>query len=500
MVFSNLLLAFLLPTMAVGQCDDLFANLDVEINLFGFAKYAVFGIYDWSLLTTDRDILVTFGTSDNWSTFKRSYCLERNTLHEVYVDSLSADGVPDGQVTGTMNGHVMFDDQPINDRFQSRLFYPDRATCKTGWTRVKLVIQFGDFPETITWDLKENDSVIFSSSSTYEASRNAYSDIFYQNILVVDRCVGGGNYKFEIKSSNGEGLGNDGYYEIYTDDEMVATKTENFGRSSTELFSIAGAGFCFSGGSMVTVKEKGAVRMSDLVLGDFVQVAKDQYEPIYSFGHKHGSNSAEYLQITTKSSHAPLEVSPNHMVSVEGDQYVPASLLKVGDRLVSTQNELAEVTKIKIVIRQGAFAPFTASGSIVVNEIVASNYIAYHESEYFKLGGFETPFTNQWMAHTFNSVHRLTVQIMGIPSKETYTADGVSYWVDWPHQLTIWLLNQHVLVSSFLIGLTLTVVSLARGIEIIIMTSPIVMLHLIGALLVLFIMMHRYCSKKKATV
>lgn len=502
MVICKLLVILLLPALAVGQCQVLEADLDVEINLFGFAETAVFGVYDWSLLTSDRDVKVTFTKNDNWSTYRRNFCLPRNTLHEVYVDSLSTDGKPDGQATTKINGHMMFDDQLINDRFQSILIYPDREQCGEGWTKVKLVLEFGDNPENINWQLKENGVNIFSSASTYEASRDEYTDIFYRSTLVAERCVGGGDYEFEMTSSNGQGLGS-GNFELFTDNSKIASASGNFGRSSAKTFSLEVAppiqdelGICFSGESMVQVKNKGAVPMADLVLGDMVQVEKHKYEPIYSFGHKNGKSSAEFLRIATKGFRTPLEISPNHMVTIEGGRHVPASLLKRGDRLVSSQDELVVVTKITTVIRQGVFAPFTRSGSIVVNDIVASNYIAYQGSEYLQISGFQTPFTYQWIAHTFNSVHRLAVQMGKVG--ETYTPQGVSKWVDGPHRLMMWVLRQDVLVSTTLIGLALAVLSLTRWIEIIMFSRSPAVFFAVG--IIGFILIHRRRSTKKVVV
>mmetsp|Transcript_14198 Transcript_14198/g.20977 ORF Transcript_14198/g.20977 Transcript_14198/m.20977 type:complete len:499 (-) Transcript_14198:95-1591(-) len=497
MFLGKLLAVLLLPTLTAGQCNQLDANLDVELNLFGFAKTAVFGIYDWSLLTSDNDVKVTFTDNDNWSTYRRNFCLPRNKLHEVYVDSTSTDKKPDGQATTKINGHTMFDNQLINDRFQSVLIYPDRKQCGDGWTKVKLVMKFGDNPENIDWVLKENSTPIFSSASTYEASRREYSDIFYRNILIAEKCVGGGSYEFEITSSNSQGLGT-GELELYTNDSKIATISKNFGRSSKKTFSLDVAppiegslGICFSGESMVKVKDKGAVPIADLVLGDVVQVGRLKYEPIYSFGHKNGNSSAEYLRIATEGSRTPLEISPNHMVVMEGGRHVPASLVKKGDRLMSSQDELVVVTKITTVIRQGVFAPFTPSGTIVVNSIVASNYIAYQGSEYLQVGGFQTRFTYQWIAHTFNSVHRLAVQMGQIG--ETYTPQGVSRWVDGPHRLMMWALQQHVLVSTTLIGLALVVVSLTRWIELI-LVSPV---WSVVAIVSLVVLMYRRRSTKK---
>mmetsp|Transcript_29728 Transcript_29728/g.43951 ORF Transcript_29728/g.43951 Transcript_29728/m.43951 type:complete len:709 (-) Transcript_29728:309-2435(-) len=236
---------------------------------------------------------------------------------------------------------------------------------------------------------------------------------------------------------------------------------------------------CFSGSSVVEVEHKGSVKMADLALGDVVRVGNNKFEPIYSFGHKDSTSSAEFLRITTEGSSAPLEISPDHMVAIEGGRYVPASLVKKGDMLLTVSEEIAAVTGIKSVVRKGVFAPFTASGSIVVNGIVASNYIAYQGSEYLKVGEMETPLSYQWIAHTFNSVHRLAV-MFGITG-ETYSEgeEGVSHWVAMPHKMFSWLVEQNIVVSMSLIGLALPLFSLTWLIELLV-SSPVVLAVVVG--------------------
>lgn len=202
---------------------------------------------------------------------------------------------------------------------------------------------------------------------------------------------------------------------------------------------------CFSGDCEVEVKNKGAVKISDLSLGDFVKVAPNKYEPVYSFGHRNEYESTEFLQIVTEGDRKPLEISKDHMVKNQDGRSIPASMVKVGDMLIATSGDLVSVTSIRAVIRKGVYAPFTESGFIIVNDIVASNYIAFHESAFMKVGDLETPLTYQWLAHTFNSAHRVAFR-MGIIG-ETYTAAGMSRWVDLPHRYSAWILRQHILVA-----------------------------------------------------
>ena len=133
---------------------------------------------------------------------------------------------------------------------------------------------------------------------------------------------------------------------------------------------------------MAFVENQGPVRMKDLQLGDRVLVATNNstsyYEPIYSFGHRLDSVVAEYLVILP----FELEVSTDHMVFVEGGAAVPAGNLVVGDRLENGEM----ITAIKTVQRLGVYAPFTPSGSIVVNGVRASSLAAFQASSHLKVG------------------------------------------------------------------------------------------------------------------
>ena len=213
---------------------------------------------------------------------------------------------------------------------------------------------------------------------------------------------------------------------------------------------------CFSGDSLVTVENRGPVTMTELQLGDRVLVGRT-YEPVYSFGHRLRSCVAEYLSILP----FKLEVSKDHMVFVEGGAAVPASTLKVGDRLENGER----ITAIRRVDRAGAYAPFTPSGSIVVNGVRASSFIAFQDSSHLKVGSFVSPLSYQWLAHTFEAPHRIWCVHLGASSclKERYTDAGMSVWVKVPFDVATWLLDQHALIVAVvlvpLVGLSVLCVA-----------------------------------------
>mmetsp|Transcript_27315 Transcript_27315/g.41336 ORF Transcript_27315/g.41336 Transcript_27315/m.41336 type:complete len:428 (+) Transcript_27315:194-1477(+) len=225
--------------------------------------------------------------------------------------------------------------------------------------------------------------------------------------------------------------------------------------------------FCFSGSSMVEVENKGYVKMMNLNLGDRIKVNGDgHFEPIYSFGHKDSVSETQFLQITTSDTKKALEVTAGHLVAIEGGHHVPASQIKRGDNLItgSNNNEMASVTNIKTVTRKGIYAPFTASGTIVVNDIIASNYISFQDSEYLQIGSIQTPLSYHWVSHAFTSIHRLVTRMVGIVP-ETYTEEGISQFADLPKKVFTWALNENAFVFATLLALGLPVITMTWLLE-----------------------------------
>jgi len=110
--------------------------------------------------------------------------------------------------------------------------------------------------------------------------------------------------------------------------------------------------------------DKGYIAMSDLKVGDMVRTLDGRFDRVYSFGHYSPESRAEYLQIHAAGLKKPLELSADHMLFVKGSA-VPASSVVVGDKLNLSAEGLgsAEVQMIRTVVRSGAFAPFTMSGT-----------------------------------------------------------------------------------------------------------------------------------------
>ena len=73
---------------------------------------------------------------------------------------------------------------------------------------------------------------------------------------------------------------------------------------------------------------------------------------------------------------------------------VPASKVKVGDKVVLDGASTGIVTGIRPVVRQGMYTPLTTSGRLLVNGVLSSCYVALQrDSIRLEVGSFSIPFT-----------------------------------------------------------------------------------------------------------
>jgi len=241
--------------------------------------------------------------------------------------------------------------------------------------------------------------------------------------------------------SDGEG------YELTKCAAVQATAATCFNEPPAAAPPAGGGGFfgCFSSKNIVQVLTNGEDsrtiihrrRMDQLKLGDRVLVDKDnqKYEPIYSFGHYHTTQTAQFVQLMP----SRMELSSQHLIFLRDGRAVPAEIVQVGDILESGQT----VTGVRSVTRHtGVYAPFTPSGKIVVNDQVASTFVSLQpKSDVLLVLGRSIGITHQWLAHTFETPHRLWCSYSGACTEEIYTIDGVSTWVSSPLKFFLWLLE-----------------------------------------------------------
>lgn len=218
-------------------------------------------------------------------------------------------------------------------------------------------------------------------------------------------------------------------------------------------YNVPTGGVCFSGENTVELEGGMSIHMKDLRIGDVVEAGEGRFSRVYSFGHFNADLQSTFLQLYTSNSPTnPIEISPDHMIFV-GKEAVPAGSVKVGDLLRLGNGEPTEIVQIKSVIRAGAYAPFTHSGAIVVNGIVASNYVSFesHSGDMI-VGGLKVA-SYQWVAHLAQSPHRIYCTLAASNcEKETYNDCGISLWVATPLRAARWWHTQNAAVRGMIIA------------------------------------------------
>lgn len=266
------------------------------------------------------------------------------------------------------------------------------------------------------------------------------------------------------------------------DDRPLATEIGNYIGSQMVAVNLARAAAfpCFLGGNMVEIDGKGHVAMKDLKIGDMVRVGPDRFDRVYSFGHYNKNVTIEYLRFHLSDDHhqqAALEITGLHMIFLKNAaNAIPASSIKVGDTLIAAtvddDVDSMVVSKIDTIVCHGAFAPFTYSGKVGVNGIVASSYVTLLPTEkdvggLFVLVGQEqrdssTWISMHWLAHTFQAPHRVICRLYWeFCRNETYTTRGLSRWVDGPLTASLLVLDQSPMVVELFLILPLLMVALA---------------------------------------
>merc|ERR1712151_454672 len=147
-----------------------------------------------------------------------------------------------------------------------------------------------------------------------------------------------------------------------------------------------------------------------------------------------GENSlGNFLQIqytNTDKTSSFIEISPDHLIDVNGSM-LPASSVKVGDLLQGNDKGSMIVSKIRNIRRRGVYAPFTESGTILVNNVLASSYVTLQPGTgSLKIASIDTGLSLHELSHTFQGFHRVSCKIYWRwCANESYTEEGISTWV-----------------------------------------------------------------------
>lgn len=148
------------------------------------------------------------------------------------------------------------------------------------------------------------------------------------------------------------------------------------GNSNFDEYEYGCSSTCFPASSTV-MTDTGVKSMSELRVGDHVQVQGGSFETVYAFG-AHKTSLPESLMITIQTKNGKnLSLSPSHWMFVEensGMTPVKAMDVREGNVVYVEGNKKDRVTKIGTAVMKGLFNPMTASGTILVDGVLASVY------------------------------------------------------------------------------------------------------------------------------
>lgn len=146
---------------------------------------------------------------------------------------------------------------------------------------------------------------------------------------------------------------------------------------------------CFPGEASLQVHGHGRVPMARIRTGDNVLVqgadGRLAYENILGFMHTFAGTGKPSAFLKVKHSLGEFRASANHIVLVtDGATKMdkPVSEVRVGDQLLAVDEKDLAVPSTVLAVDDalttlGMFAPLTASGTLVVDGVVASNYAEY---------------------------------------------------------------------------------------------------------------------------
>jgi len=197
--------------------------------------------------------------------------------------------------------------------------------------------------------------------------------------------------------------------------------------------------------------------MAELHIGDEVLNAGGTYSKVYSFGHFAPKMKMEYLQVRTASmmdkKHA-LEISSEHLIYIQDKKsktsirrLVAAGDLKVGDHLWTETGLSSVILSIRKVQGEGAYAPLTTTGDILVNGIMASNYVTRGWLK-MQIPGDAL----HYLQHGATLPVRLLCSLMNCAEEIYDDTTGYSSWVSFWFRIEQWQLALSPVVRIIFLG------------------------------------------------
>ena len=137
---------------------------------------------------------------------------------------------------------------------------------------------------------------------------------------------------------------------------------------------------CFPGDATVTLESGESRTMADLRIGDKVMADGGTFEPVWFFGNADATAKTEVIRFHSQKNDKSMRISLDHFMPVgKGRNNRYADKVEIGDRVASWDGlEVAmDIVDDKLYEEGvGLFDPYTTSGTIVVDGMLASCHVA----------------------------------------------------------------------------------------------------------------------------
>jgi len=252
------------------------------------------------------------------------------------------------------------------------------ATCVTNTCSA----EFGTVTNDCKTDISDNDNICLAGSITTVPT--TFNDDEMEDSSDEDEMEDSSD-EDEMEDSSDEDEMEDSSDEDESEDGgILATVTE----SVNDSVDFVTNNICLSPDATALVETKGQVCIKDVAVGDKVMTASGKYKSVFTISHFHHDRVTSFLSVQTEMKEKPLELTPLHMLFLQGEQNpVPAQDVKIGDLVQTLYHGPQKVTNITVVTRNGFYNPVTMDGTIVVDGIIASTYASLNGGSCLEIAG-----------------------------------------------------------------------------------------------------------------
>uniref|UniRef100_A0A8D8T2N3 Hedgehog protein n=1 Tax=Cacopsylla melanoneura TaxID=428564 RepID=A0A8D8T2N3_9HEMI len=220
-------------------------------------------------------------------------------------------------------------------------------------------------------------------------------------------------------------------------------------KSETTQVNGKGAG-CFTADSKVTLDNHKVINITDLNIGDRVLTLNTvtgemEYSEVLLFLHRDADLVHSFVEISTESG-TTIKLTPSHLLlrwrrqnskTILNDvEYTYAESVAVNDSILVHKDKayVERVTSIRRVVHTGVYAPLTSSGTIVVDDVLASCYAVID---------------NQFLAHLSFSPIRFYHRIVNLFSSNHIVDSSHVKGIHWYPRI-LYSLSDYVIPSGWM--------------------------------------------------